>query len=82
MPLFYMHLRDGVDVTLDPEGVELAEDAVVGAALLAARDCIAGDVHNGWVELHHRIDVHDEKGDKIHSLAFADAIEIRHAASS
>ena len=76
MPRYFMHLRDGVDELIDPEGIEMPQEAVVGQALRAARDCIAADVHRGKIELHHRIDVHDELGEKVHSLTFKDAVEI------
>ena len=76
MPKFFFHLRDSTDEVLDPEGVHMAEEAVAGAALLQARDCIAGDVMRGKIDLHYRIDVHEEAGAVIHSLSFADAVEI------
>lgn len=45
-------------------------------ALLNTRDCIAGDVRNGLVDLHHRLAVHDEKGEVVHQLDFAEAVKI------
>jgi len=71
-----MHLRDGSDEILDPEGVIIAEEAVPGAALTAARDCMAGDLRRGRIEFKYRIDVEDEAGTVVHSLDFADAVEI------
>jgi hypothetical protein len=76
MARYFMHLVDSTDFTLDPDGMELPPEAVAGAALLAARDCIAGDVKNGVLDFHYRIDVHDESGEMVHSLRFADALEI------
>jgi hypothetical protein len=76
MPRYFFHLRDGVDTVLDPEGVEMPADAVTGAALLQARDCIAGDVKGGRIDLHCHIDVHAEDGKLVHSLSFADAVEV------
>jgi hypothetical protein len=76
MPRYFMHLMDGKDVILDPEGIEMRPDAVAGAALLAARDCIAGDVKSGKIDLHCRIDVHDVSGKLVHSQPFANAVEI------
>jgi hypothetical protein len=79
MPKYFMHLRDGTDETLDPEGVMLPEEAVAGAALMAARDCMAGEILNGRVDLGYRIDVHAEDGSVVHSLTFAEAVEfVRH----
>jgi hypothetical protein len=80
MPLYFFHLRDGSDILLDPEGAEMALDEVAAKALWQARDCMAGDVKGGRVDLRFHIDVHDESGANIHSIAFADALEIIPAA--
>jgi hypothetical protein len=76
MPRYFFHLRDGSDVLLDPEGAEMAADEVANKALWQARDCIAGDVKRGLADLRYHIDVHDESGTKVHSIAFANALEI------
>ena len=76
MPRFFMHLVDDVDILLDAEGLELPFEALQGRALASARDCIAGDVQEGRLDLHYRIDVHDENDRIVHSLRFADAIEM------
>ncbi|MEA3008573.1 MAG: hypothetical protein QOJ91_265 [Sphingomonadales bacterium] len=76
MPRYFLHLKDGVDVILDEEGVELSRAAVAGAAVMAARDCMAADVKQGRLDLNHRIDVYDESGEIAQSLLFADALEI------
>src|SRR5206468_9416940 len=73
---YFMHLRDSIDELLDPEGIEMPADAIAGAALMAARDVIAGDVRSGRIDLHFRIDVHDEAGEVVHTLPFADAVEV------
>jgi hypothetical protein len=72
-----MHLRDGTEQLLDPEGLEFASvDAVRKAALVAARDLITGDVKAGVIDLRFRIDVEDEAGEIIYSLPFKHAINI------
>lgn len=76
MPRFFFHLHVGVDKLLDPEGRLMPLEAVADAALLQARDCIAGDVMTGRLDLHSRIDVHDEADRIIHSTRFGDALEI------
>lgn len=76
MPRYFMHLVDSVDVTLDPEGIEMPAEAVAASALNQARDCMAGDVKNGRLDLHYRIDVHDENDQLVHSLPFHEALEI------
>ena len=79
MPRYFLHLRDGSDELLDPEGLILPEEAVEGAALLAARDCMAADVRQGLLDLKYRIDVHAENGEIVLTLPFADALEIASA---
>lgn len=76
MPLYFAHLRDSSDELLDPDGVHLSEDAVRGFALRAARDCIARDVMNGRIDMRYCIDMENEQRTIVHSIAFADAIEI------
>ena len=76
MPRYFMHLRDSIDEVLDPEGVEMPAEAIVGAALVAARDCMAADVRAGRLDLNYRIDVHAEDGEVVHTLLFQDALEI------
>ncbi len=77
MALYFFHLRDGIDVLLDPEGRELAGvDEVAGAALLEARSIIAEDAREGRIALDQHIDVVDQSGSLVHRLRFADAIEI------
>jgi hypothetical protein len=76
MPLYFLHLRDSTDELLDTEGVLMPEEAVAGAALLAARDCMAHDLRSGRLELKYRIDVHSETGEIVYTLQFADAVMI------
>jgi hypothetical protein len=77
MPLFLFHLRDGVDRTLDPEGLELPDtDAVKRKALEAARDVTAHGIIDGKLDLNLRIDVEDENETIVYTLAFRDAFEI------
>jgi hypothetical protein len=76
MPLYFFHLKDGADVVLDPDGTEMPADAVAASALRQARDCIAGDVLRGWLDLHYRIEVHSEGGEIVHSLPFEDAVQV------
>jgi hypothetical protein len=76
MSRYFLHLRDGTDEVIDPDGIEMPADAVRGVALMQARDCMAGDVKEGRLDLHCRIDVHDQSGKLVHSLPFADALEL------
>jgi hypothetical protein len=76
MPLYFLHLKDSIDEILDPDGTEMPSEAVPVAALRSARDCIAGDVRNGLIDLHYRIEVFDESGELVHTLPFSDAVEL------
>ena len=76
MPLVYMHLIDGTDVTFDPDGFEMPVEDIAAKALLQARDCMAGDVKDGRLYLGYRIEVQDEAGEVVHRLNFSDAVEI------
>ena len=76
MARYFLHLIDSVDILLDPDGVELPPDAIEDVALRSARDCMAGDVRSGRIDLRYRIDVEDERGKVVHRLPFSDAVEI------
>lgn len=76
MPRYFMHLIDSTDVLLDPDGVVIPAELVERVTLRAARDCMAGDVQNGRLDLRYRIDVRDESGAALHQLAFCDAVEV------
>jgi len=76
MARYFLHLRDGHDELLDPDGIEAAEDAISGLALQSARDCMARDIESGRLDLHYRIDVHNEAGELVHSVSFKDAVAI------
>lgn len=76
MPRYFFHLRDGIDQILDPDGVELSPERIASFTLHQARDCMAGDVRSGELDLRYHIDVHDADGTVIHTLSFADALTI------
>jgi hypothetical protein len=72
-----MHLRDGSEELLDPEGIECATlDALRKSVLLAARDLMAGDVHEGVLDFRFRIDAETSDGEIVYSLPFKHAVNI------
>lgn len=74
---YYFHLRDGEDVLLDPEGMELdGPESIEAQALFEARSILSHDVMKGRITLNQRIDVEDANQTVVHSLAFSDALEI------
>ena len=78
MAVYYFHLRDGLDVLLDPEGCSLPDlRAVADKALRTARSLLSTDVLEGRLALDMHLDVADETGAVIHSLPFADAVVMR-----
>jgi hypothetical protein len=77
MARYFLHLRDGSDETLDPEGVEYASlDALRDAAMKTARDIMCGDVARGVINLQFRIDAERADGTLVYSLPFRDAVTI------
>ena len=77
MPLYFFHLRDGVDVLLDPDGCDLKDqEAVEARTLRTARCLLSAEAMEGRLPLYMHIDVEDESGTVLHSLCFEDAIEL------
>jgi len=76
MSKFYFHLRDGTDVALDEEGVELSIEQVATEALQSARGMIGHDAMAGQIDMRLRVDVEDENGRVIHTTPFVSAVEI------
>ena len=78
MPTFYLHLRDGTDETLDPEGCEYDDmEALRHGVLASARDVMGSDIKNGGVmDLRYRIDAEDSSGQVVYTLAFKHAVNI------
>jgi len=77
MARYYMHLRDGTEQILDPEGLEYPSvEALRKAVLVAARDLMTGDIREGVLDFRFRIDAEDESGTIIYSLPFKHAINI------
>jgi hypothetical protein len=78
---YYFDIFDP-DVIRDDEGIELADaEAARREALAGARSIMCDQVAQGRLSLHYRIDVRDEAGDEILSLAFGDAVRIEPAPS-
>jgi hypothetical protein len=72
-----MHLRDGSDEMLDPEGKEFANlDELRAAELFNARDLMAADLRNGVLDFRFRIDAEDEQGTLVYTLPFGSALSI------
>ena len=80
MPLYRFHVKNDIDAP-DDEGQELSNLAAAHLkAIDYARDLAAASVRQGRLDLKHRIDVEDDKGDILLTVRFADAIEVKPAA--
>ena len=76
MPRFYFHLYNGV-VAEDDEGLELFDAAAAREkALDSARAMVCESVKQGHLNLEHRIEVTDERGDSVLSVTFRDAFTV------
>lgn len=78
MPVFYFHLRERNDVTIDAEGVQLPDIAAAQRhAAAEARGMLAVELCDGGaIDLRRWLEVSDEAGAVVHILPFDTAIEI------
>ena len=77
MARYFMHLRDGTEELLDPEGREFPSlGALRDAVLVAARDLLMGDIRDGLIDLRFRIDAEDDGGAIVYTLPFEHALNI------
>jgi hypothetical protein len=75
MARYFMHLRDGTEELLDPEGRDFPTlSALRDAVLFAARHLLMGDVRDGLLDLRFRIDAEDDTGTIIYTLPFSHAV--------
>jgi hypothetical protein len=78
MRTYFFHLRDGVDVLLDPEGRQLPSlEAVIAATLFEGRDVISNDARSGTINLNQQLEVEDDNGAIVHRLKLKDAVTIQ-----
>jgi hypothetical protein len=76
MPRYYFHVFNDA-VAMDDEGVDLPDlDAAREQALESARELVCDAVHKGHLNLEHRIEIEDEKGERVLTLTFRDAFTV------
>jgi hypothetical protein len=76
MPRYFFHLHDDLTVP-DEDGMELADlEAAKACGIKEARSVAVEQVREGKLDLNHRIDVADEQSVVVHTIRFADAIDI------
>lgn len=74
---YFMHLRDGTDELLDPDGIEYDSlDALRAAVLATVRDLMAGDMRNGVLDFRFRVDAEDADGTIVYTLPFKHGVNI------
>jgi hypothetical protein len=77
MRRFYFHLYND-ETSIDDEGIELPNEAVaLQKAAKDARTMAAQSVLDGHLVLHHRIEVVDDKGEKVGTVHFGNVVEIQ-----
>lgn len=66
------------ETSIDEEGTELPNEAVaLQKAADQARNMAAQSVMHGHLVLHHRIEVVDDKGQKVGTVEFRNVVEIQ-----
>jgi hypothetical protein len=77
MARYFLHLRDGTEELLDPEGVEFVSlGAMRTGVMIAARDLMCGDIGRGVLDMRFRIDAEDAAGAIVYTLPFKHAVSI------
>jgi hypothetical protein len=76
MPLFFLDVITGNGRLEDPDGSNLESvDLAQAQARLAIRELVANDIREGrQLGLDRRIDIRDQHGQIIASVAFSDAV--------
>lgn len=73
---YYFDLYNDV-IALDREGIELPDvEAAREYAIQGIRELICEDVQAGKLSLKHRIDVRDEEGRNVLTVAYRDAFQL------
>ena len=76
MPRYFFDLHNDID-SVDPEGKEMSGiDDAKRQALIEARTMLAESGSNGRINLNHFVQVRDDKGNVVHRVYFAEAVEI------
>jgi hypothetical protein len=75
MPRFHLHIRTAGGFIEDEEGLDFRDQAAaVAEAVHGARSLMSGEVAEGTLCLDQSIEVHDEDGQHLTTVAFSDAL--------
>jgi hypothetical protein len=76
VPLYFFHLYNDI-VSMDEEGVDLPDlEAARANGIREAREMMLETVAEGRINLSHRIDIADESGAVVDSVAFGEAVTV------
>jgi len=77
MPRYYFHVFND-EVSIDEEGSVLPDlDSARETAMDGCRDLVCESVQKGHLNLDHRIDVANDKGEVLMRVTFRDAFTIQ-----
>jgi hypothetical protein len=77
VPQYFFHVYDDI-VAHDAEGLNLPNlDAARLEALRGARELMCDQVRHGYIVRSHWIDVVDERGEKVLTVSFKDAVDVK-----
>lgn len=75
MPVFFLNIREGAELILDPDGSEHADlTAARGEAVRAARSLLGAAVLAGRLPLDHAIIVADAEGNELLVITYAESV--------
>ncbi len=75
MAHYYLHIRNGVEFTEDPEGADFPDlEAARTEAVGAARELMSEAILKGLLLLSHNVDIADEAGRVVLSVPFREAV--------
>ena len=78
MPRFYFDVHNGDGVTLDEDGLELADQrSAKMIAMDSVRSIIAEEARKGFLDLAGRIDVKDDAGEVLLIVHYPEAFKLR-----
>ena len=78
MPIYHLHLINAHIDADDDEGHELPDlDAARATALAGIRDFIAHEALRGTLDFRGRLDIEDDDGTVLESIAFVEAFTIK-----
>jgi hypothetical protein len=77
VPLYFFHVHNSIGFVEDEEGRELPDlETARAEGLKGVRSILAEDVSKGHLDLGGRLEVIDEQGRLVLTIAFADALDL------